>query len=215
MPKARFVCLANSNKEGGRCLAGIVLDEKNHPVFENDNSKWIRPICKTVHGEIPTPLVTGINILDIIEIEMLSFQNLDNHQPENVLFAERSLRVVGQYEKSGLGAFYASHRWIFGNRGKAIMKAEIDQHNHSLMFIKADDFEVYQDTKDFFKPMTRVKFAYHGNRYDLPVTDPVFLKNYQANPEFVKGYNQMEMTLSLGVEYKGWYYKLIACIILS
>jgi len=63
--------------------------------------------------------------------------------------------------------------------------------------------------------MTRVKFAYHGNRYDLPVTDPVFLKNYQANPEFVKGYTQMEMTLSLGVEYKGWYYKLIACIILS
>jgi len=149
MPKVRFACLANSNKEGGRCLAGIVLDEKNHPVIEDGHPKWIRPICKTVHGEIPTDLVAGINILDILEVEILNFLNLESHQPENVLFWENSIRVVGLYDKSGLDAFYASHRWIFGNRGKAIVKEEIDQHNHSLMFIKAADFEVYQDTKDF------------------------------------------------------------------
>ena len=215
MPKVRFVCLANSNKEGGRCLAGIMLDENHRPIVESGHPKWIRPICKTVHGEIPTDLVAGINILDILEVEILNFLHLESHQPENVLFWENSIRVVGQYDKSRLDAFHASHRWIFGNRGKAIVKEEIDQHNHSLMFIKATDFEVYQDTKDFFKPLTRVKFVYNGNRYDLPVTDPVFLKNYQTNPEFVKGYTQVEMTLSLGVEYKGWYYKLIACIILS
>jgi len=38
----RFVCLANSFKEGGRCLAGIVLDNNNKPVIENALPKWIR-----------------------------------------------------------------------------------------------------------------------------------------------------------------------------
>jgi hypothetical protein len=32
---ARFVCLANSFKEGGRCLAGIELDNNNNPKIEN------------------------------------------------------------------------------------------------------------------------------------------------------------------------------------
>jgi hypothetical protein len=37
----RFVCLANSFKEGGRCLAGIELDNNNNPIIENGHPKWI------------------------------------------------------------------------------------------------------------------------------------------------------------------------------
>jgi hypothetical protein len=47
MAKVRFVCLANSFKEGGRCVAGIVLDSNNNP--ENGNVHWIRPVANLLH----------------------------------------------------------------------------------------------------------------------------------------------------------------------
>jgi len=43
----RLVCLSNSNKLGGRCLAGIELDNQNNPVIIYGRPKWIRPICNT------------------------------------------------------------------------------------------------------------------------------------------------------------------------
>lgn len=55
MPKVRFVCLANSFKERGRCVAGIVLDENNNPT-----NTWIRPVSNSLHGELNTQLVEHI-----------------------------------------------------------------------------------------------------------------------------------------------------------
>ena len=215
MPKVRFVCLANSFKEGGRCVAGIALDENNNPILENGNPKWVRPICNTTHGEIPIHLVANVNILDIIEIEVLSHPDLNSYQSENVLYEESSFHLIGSYNKNNLNILYASNHLIFGNRGKAISEDDINRHNHSLMFIKTTDFEAYQKTyADNPKPQIRMNFTYCGNQYDFPVTDPVFLKKYQTNPDLVNTYSQIDMTLSIGVEHKGWYYKLIAGIIL-
>jgi len=220
MSNARFVCLANSYKEGGRCVAGIVLDAQNHPVREQGNPKWIRPICKTEYGEIPTHLVDNIsfiiNLLDVVKIEVSDYPDLQTHQPENALFDFNSLQVIGKYDQRNLIALYASHRLIFGNRGKAVAKENIHRQNHSLMFVKTNAFEVWQRVfPDNPKPQVRIKFTYCGNPYDLPVTDPVFLEKYQSNPAFYKDYRQMDMTLSLGIEHQDWYYKLIAGIILS
>ena len=49
----KFICLANSFKEGGRCIAGIELDANNIPVIIDNRPKWIRPVCNTEHGEVP------------------------------------------------------------------------------------------------------------------------------------------------------------------
>ena len=42
----KFVCLANSFKEGGRCMAGIELDSESNPVFEKGKPKWKAAIVK-------------------------------------------------------------------------------------------------------------------------------------------------------------------------
>jgi hypothetical protein len=216
MAKVRFVCLANSFKEGGRCVAGIVLDENNKPILENGNPKWIRPICNTAHGEIPTHLAVNINILDIIEIKVLCYPNLNSYQSENALFENNILCVVGKYDKTKLNVLYDSDRLIFGNQGKAISEDRINEQNHSLIFVKSTDFKLYQKTyEDNQKVQTRIQFIYCGNQYDLPVTDPDFLKKYQLNSEFINNYSQIDMTISIGVVHNGWYYKLIAGIILS
>jgi len=93
--------------------------------------KWVRPICDTEHGEIPTHLVTNVKILDIIEIEALSYPDLNSYQSENVLFVEGSFRVTGKYDKNNLNLLYASYHLIFGNRGKAISEDDISRQNHS------------------------------------------------------------------------------------
>ncbi|GHT21223.1 hypothetical protein AGMMS4957_09690 [Bacteroidia bacterium] len=216
MSKVRFVCLANSFKEGGRCLAGVVLDSNNVPIFDNGVIQWIRPISKSFHGKIDAALVENINLLDILEIDVLEYPNLDSYQSENAIFVEDSIQVIGKYDKNSLAAFYDSNNLIFGNKGKAIHPDNIASHKHSLMFIKTTDFEVFQKKyENNPNSKIRLRFTYKENLYDLPVTDPVFLKKYQTNPDFMKDYNQMDLALSIGVEHEGWYNKLVVGIILS
>jgi hypothetical protein len=119
----RFVCLANSFKEGGRCLAGIELDAENNPRIANGHPKWIRPICNTPHGEVHTHLVSHINILDIIEVEITNYPETNNYQSENAYFRENSLRVIGNYDSDELDRLCDNRNLIFGNRGKAVSEA--------------------------------------------------------------------------------------------
>lgn len=83
------------------------------------------------------------------------------------------------------------------------------------MFIKIDQFEVIERTWEDNpnRPKTRLVFSYNGNTYDLPITDPAFLHHYQTNPNFLNNQDQIYASLSIAVEWKGWYYKLIAGIL--
>ena len=85
----RFVCLANSYKEGGRCVAGIMLDRFNNPIIENDLPTWIRPVSNTGHGEIHKELVSHIHLLDILETEISEFVDA-GYQSENAIFLDDS-----------------------------------------------------------------------------------------------------------------------------
>lgn len=212
-----FVCLANSFKEGGRCLAGIELDANNNPRIENGNQKWIRPICNTPHGEVHTHLVSHINILDIIELEVTNYPEEKNYQSENANFRENSIRVVGQFNRNRLDSLCDNRNLVFNNRGKAVSEEAIGKLTYSLMFIKTNQFEVvektYDDNPD--RPQIRLIFSYNGNQYDLPVTDPVFLHHYQTNPDFLEECNELFLCLSIGVIWNAWYYKLVAGIILN
>ena len=210
----KFICLANSFKEGGRCLAGIELDANNNPVLVNGRPKWIRPICNTAHGEVPNHIAQPFQILDIIQINITE-NKPENHQSENVAFNENTIRVIGNFNRSQLSPLCDNRNLIFGNRGKAVSQDSIGGLNHSLMLVDVNQFEVtqkvYDDRRE--RPQTRLVFTYNTNRYDFPVTDPVFLHRYQTNPDLLEGVNQVYLSLSLGVIWEDWYYKLVAGII--
>lgn len=210
----RFVCLANSYKEGGRCLAGILLDNTNKPISENGRPKWIRPVCNTPHGEVYTNLVLHINILDIIEIEITKYLS-QGYQSENMLFGEDSLRITGKYLISDLNSLCETSPTIFGNKGKAVSEEAIGRLTHSLMLVKVTSFEVaertYDDTPN--KTQIRLVFSHNGNQYDFPVTDPVFLHNYQINSDYIEDVKELFLCLSLGVSWQNWYYKLVAGVV--
>jgi len=212
--KKTIICLANSYKEGGRCIAGIELKD-NEIVCKSGNPIWIRPICKTPHGEIPNEIAVDIDILDIIEIGVKDFVP-DNFQTENVLFDISSIKVVGRFEKKILKSICNNrHSYILSNKGKAVSSEQINDLDHSLTLISVTDFKVYEKTyqEDSGFQQIRLKFTYNTFEYDLPITDPIFLLNYKRNGQILTKVEELYLVISLGVLFEGWHYKIVAAII--
>lgn len=211
----RFVCLANSFKEGGRCVAGIEINNNNEIKMHNGHPKWIRPVCNSLHGEIETNLVAHLRILDIIEFEITGFPDDSNYQSENVFFSKNSMNIVGRYDMEKLKSFSNTRNLIFNNRNKSVSEDEIERLSYSLMLVNIDRFEVikktYEDNRS--KPQCRLIFTYNNDQYDFPVTDPAFLHRFQNKPDLLKFRKEILLCVSLGIEWKGWHYKLVAGII--
>ena len=211
MQKTKFICLANSYKVSGRCLAGIELDANNNPLIVYGKPKWIRPVCNTSHGEVPNHIATPFQILNIIELDITG-NRPEGYQSENVIFNENSIKTTGNFDRNLLANLCDNENLIFGSKDKAVSHVSIENLDHSLMLVSVNQFELTQRVYDD-RPKTRLVFTYNDNKYDFPVTDHAFLDRHQNNPDLLKGINKIYLCLSLGVELKGWYYKLIAGII--
>lgn len=209
--KTRIVCLANSYKEGGRCVAGIELNKNNEML---PDIKWIRPVCKTMHGEISTMLVQHIKPLDIIKFKITENAS-DGFQSENVLFDKKSLRRVGVFDKSKISELCIHNLpLLFVNKGKAVPEESIGQLNHSLIFIPTTKFEIIERKyEDKLNSQIRIKFDYNQTEYDLPVTDPIFLDKYKKDHLLLSKIQMVYLTVSLGILHEGWHFKLVACIL--
>lgn len=211
----KIVCLANSFREGGRCLGGVALDSNNQPIFENNRPKWIRPVCNTEHHEVPVTLVSHIQLLDIIEFDFVKNAG-SKHQTESVLFNEKSIKVTGKFQKNDLMKICENNNFtkLFGNKGKAVPEDAISSLSYSLLLAYAEEFEINVKTyeeKEY--PQIRLSFRFNDVLYDLPITDPYFLHQYQSNNAILDGSNKIYISLSLAAPYNDWYFKLIAGII--
>lgn len=209
--KTRIVCLANSYKEGGRCIAGIELNKNNELPHD---LKWIRPVCNTLHGEIPTMLVQHIKPLDILKFKIIANAS-EGFQSENVLFDKKSLKRIGSFDHSKLPdlCFYHSP-FLFESKGKAISEEGIGQLEHSLILISTSVFEIIERKyEEKLNSQIRIKFDYNSNEYDLPVTDPLFLDKYKNNKDLLLGIPLLYLVVSLGILHEGWHYKLVASIL--
>jgi hypothetical protein len=105
----RTVCLANSRKEQGRCLAGIDLDTK----------KWVRPVSKRYGGTLTVNEVTGIQILDIIEIPLSDGGPDEGCQPENRIITGR-WKKIDQMKPQELLDFCEDSQVILHDNEKSI-----------------------------------------------------------------------------------------------
>jgi hypothetical protein len=204
----RFVCLANSVKLGGRCIAGIELDNQNNPRIQLDHPKWIRPISEMVHGEVNIDLVSHINLLDIVELEITDYPEESSYQSENAYFNQYSINRIGNLDMDLLDDICSQQSLIFENKGKAVSKDVINDLSYSLMLIKTDQFKL-----QILDWKLRIIFLYAGHEYDLPITDPSFIIAYEKNKDLLKNIDYLYLCISLAVEHNGWHSKLIAGII--
>jgi hypothetical protein len=216
--KKTFVCLANSQKWGQRCIAGVEItdyDGNSYSIVQyGSQPKWIRPVSKSTHGEVPVRVVGRVQLLDVVELEMIS-ECPQGYQSENILFDEKSLKVIGQVEWSSEKVAQFQHTGIaqlFGNRGKAVHIDAISHVTASLVLIKPTSVRFRWDTKSDGSTKLRATFLLEGIKYDLPVTDGNFQAKYYQNQQEAINFSEWYFTISLGVKLNDFHYKLIAAV---
>ena len=207
--------LAKSKKHGGRCIAGVEVMQKDGRytiLRDKGEPRWIRPVTRSGHGEVPSELVSKLNLLDIVEFPDLR-PKPDGFQSENFTSGSLKPRLVARLSKTAsvLDEFVTTRTGpLFGNRGKAIIAGKIGDLDHSLLLVAADDAEFEATTNVKGNPQLRVRFTYDSVEYDLPVTDPEFQDLFSEGLSFTSCY----LTLSVGVENEGWHSKLVAGVFL-
>lgn len=210
-----IICLANSYKNGGRCLAGIEVKKTINGyniIRDNDGSpKWIRPVMATDNHGIPEDMVKSFELFDILEISDVNDIPSGAHS-ENVLFG--TINKVGRYNGTIEELCDRSHTLIFGNRGKAVHKDIFCNGGYSLMLIKPDELFIATQYDVYGREKYRIQFSYKGIRYDFPLTDPEYITILQKGcRERGNRDNDIYLTLSLGVNYLDWHYKLVAGVV--
>ena len=213
-----FICLANSYKRGGRCIAGIEIrfNASGHWGIVRDtrgNPAWLRPVTKTLYGEVPTDEALTFELLSIVRV--IGAEPCPNcAHSENVYYSrlEQTHLKVQLSDVVAKHLFDNLHQEIFYNQGKAIHPTVYAKGHYSLMFLRPDNALVYVDI-DREKPQFRMEFSYCGARYDFPITDPDFLDFLRDDPEQIGDFPEILITVSLGLEHEGWHHKLVAGVI--
>ncbi|MGK8509708.1 dual OB domain-containing protein [Nocardia asiatica] len=193
-----LVCLANSYKEGGRCVAG-----------KDSDGTWFRPVGRGGGGAVSKYerqyiLNREPRMLDRISI-VLSRRCGEEFQRENWLVdSDACWLYMGQAGWNE--AFSLTERpeslWLNGYRtergvNNCVPVARKSEVRDSLKFIHVDEVGVTVSPRLGGKRRVRVSFYYNGVEYMLPVTDPEFLKKWQVSNERINREREYRLGESL------------------
>lgn len=218
----RMVCLANSRKLNGRCIAGREL-RAGQP------AAWLRPVSDREHEEVSEyerQYEDGSDprVMDIIDVPLIEARP-KAYQQENWLL-DREL----YWEKAGdarwtdlaqladpLGPLWANGYSTYNGRNDKVPLETALGLRASLALCRVDQvrLSVFPPSQAFGNPKRRVQaqFTYGATEYHLWVTDPIFERRYLAQPDGEYELGESYLTISLGEPYEGNCYKLVAAII--
>lgn len=214
-----FICLANSYKHGGRCIAGIEVvpqSDGSLGIVRHDDGRprWIRPVSMSANGEIPNHLAESFKIFSLVKLTDVE-PCPDNAHTEDVHCTRME---ICPFELSPTKDFLnqlidTQHKAVFYFRGKSIPTTIIDRLDYSLMLIHPDNACAYCD-EGRENSKYRMKFTYNGSNYDFPITDPVFLEQFKKSPDSYADLEGVYLVLSLGIAFEGFHYKLVATVLI-
>lgn len=211
-----ILCLANSYKHGGRCIAGVEVELKDGVLSIVKSHygvpSWIRPVSHSDAGEVPMSDARGIDVLSVVKVCDVSYAGKGSHSEDYYYKSLESIQSLNPSDSFLMEYTDTWHPTIFGNRGRALTPEAFDHGDYSVMLIRTEGAEIYLDTRYALKP--RIKFVHNKNNYDLPITDPVFLDRLHYNNSlYHSDYGTLYIVVSLGVIHDGWHSKLAATII--
>lgn len=222
-----ILCLANSKKMSGRCVAG-------REVRSDGPGGWIRPVSARPTEEVSEDERqyrdgSDPRLLDIIEVPLI---RAVPHacQSENWLLDPGEywsrVRRVGWAELQGYveapATLWTNGRSTYNGVNDEILQADADALPNSLVLIRvpALELKVFAPGADFGNPKRRVQavFVYRLVRHALWVTDPVIEREFKAQPDGSYPLGECCLCVSLGEPFQkrngeSCRYKLVAAVI--
>ena len=211
-----LLCLANSCKNEHRCLAGVRLDTGGwiRPVSTRDGGALTKERYVTKSGHTPTAL-------DTVSVEIERPYPKYN-QPENWIITDKQWKLIdtelNNQQLLSLNTALQRDGSIIFDESDKIAKNELKngQTVQSLTVVEPQDptFSIKKE-----KDQPRVTFHFDGTEYNMPITDPQW-RNAVENgsvdqlptADQVDDDKELLFTISLGEEYEGFCYKLVASI---
>lgn len=224
----RIICLANSRKYSGRCIAGkeiVPASEEHDPLI----GPWIRPVSARQSEEVSEderqfPDGSDPKILDVVDIPLQAARP-KHYQRENWLIDDQQYWTkAGRVNVASLAQLIdpPSPLWYDGTNTYNGMNDQIPLMHafnltDSLRLIHVDTLTlvVWAPGAPFGNHKRRVqgRFQHAKTNYSLWVTDPTIESQYLKLNDGQYAMGECYLTISLGEPLNGYAYKLIAAII--
>lgn len=209
--------LANSKKYGGRCLAGIEVERDEAGALHVTRTAhhlpaWIRPVSRTPYGEMPEKLVRHLQLCDLVSFDM-DFACPQEFQRENVFYTANRFEKTGNLnlKAHNLAQLTDTREGLLGNLRKSLTPAEAAGLDHSIVLIRTQP-----SAMRFYEigaTHLRTVFPYQDATFDLPVTDIDFYLKWIDVPDLLSPATDVFLCVSLSREKDGFYYKLVAGVL--
>ena len=225
----RIVCLANSRKRGGRCIAGKEI------LADGGVGGWVRPVSSRPDEEVSErerKCQDGKEpgLLDVIDVPVQSPCPRDYQQENWRIDTRRRWAKARGFDRSAVDQLLdpVSPLWVNGHSTRDGVNDRIPLEiarriSGSLRLIKVASLQLVVSQPglrhgDETKRL-RGEFLYDGEEYRLSVTDPAYEQSHKQKPNGSYSVSEACLTISLAEPFQNpnngeWdVYKLIAGVI--
>lgn len=215
---AAILCLANSRKFSGHCIAGKEI--RNGVI-----GPWIRPVSSRKTGELSDADCSYSDrklpaLLDIMEVPLRKRQP-DYYHTENYLIDENnrwkfirkaSWRDVLAALDTVTGALWANGSDSSNGKNDRVPEPIAKKLDGSLYLIRPHGFSVQVSTEGGERKI-RGNFTLNTIPYKCVVTDPIIEKQFLKQRDGIYTMSNALLCMSLGELYFGYAYKLVAAVL--
>lgn len=215
-----MLVLANSRKTGGRCLAGVALDDFS----------WVRPVSAVGQGELSDEecAVDGHTprLLEVVTFEHDGPEG-DPAQPENVVLNDAAWTSEGMAStalvREATRQVTLTRRPLLVNNGAAVPEHVAAEGVAASLALVAPTHLRFGHGPEAHgsAPGPRAIFEWASAERNFPITDfvvgPQVLQQppglYAPEDLDLPPASALRLTVSLGVPHEGWCYKLVAAVV--
>jgi putative nucleic acid modification protein with dual OB domain len=214
-----FVCLANSQKHNGRCIAGITAA-----------GEWVRPVSPDPDGTLYPQQYTLTDgsepsVLDVIRLE--ATPRPEPHQPENWRISGARWRRLGRLsEQQGRQSLHKRATpgpHVLGSLLGSVSYDYLIEHPMQASLCLVEPGEILWHVRTNYRGNRQIRaiFSLTGAQHNLPVTDPIWTDrhrnlgfgSHQSHELGIAAGRSTFLTVSLAEPFNGYCYKLIAAVI--
>lgn len=218
-----IVCLANSRRPSGRCIAGRELTSKGF-------GEWIRPVSSRPGKGLSAKDrcfedENEPELLDLISIRLKKAQP-ERHQQENYLIDDE-----WYWEKKGVlswtklqkavedpdGPLWFNDFSSINGRNDQVSEKQLDGISRSLYLLRPENLRMRKELEGGYvapaKWKVRAWFKLAGYSYGIVVTDPLIDKQFKSKAAGEYPWEDALLCVSLGEVFNGFAYKLAAGVI--